>query len=96
MKYRSITLNGNKRHNYRLVKYTTEYKIDLEELKNINYELAECVEQCPTIYSEQSDHQSYMIFNGRRNCVGAIYIGTSSDEKNLEIKLQFKEEDFRT
>jgi len=96
MKYRSITLNGNKGVPYALVKYTKEYKRYLEKLRELNPELADSVEQGPKIYSEQSEHQSYMIFSGRRDCVGAIYIGTSTDEKNLEIKLHFKEKYFKT
>lgn len=96
MKYKSITLNGNKGVPYSLVKYTKEYKRYLEKLRELNPELADCVEQCPKIYSEQSEHQSYMIFSGRRDCVGAIYIGTSIDEKTLEIKLQFDEKYFKT
>ncbi len=94
MRYRSITLNDNKIERISFVKYNAEYKDYLEELKEMNYELADSVEKCPTIYSELSDHQSYMIFSGEKKCIGAIYIGTSTDEKNLEIQLQFIEEKF--
>lgn len=96
MKYRSITLNGNKKYTYSLVKYTDKYKIHLEEFRKVNSELADNVEQCPKIYSEQSDHQCYMIIRDECHCVGAIYIGTSTDEKNLEIKVHFDEKYFET
>lgn len=94
MRYRSISLNDNKKYQFSLIKYNEEYKKYLEELKRMNENLADSVEKCPTIYSELSDHQSYMIFSGESNCVGAIYIGTLTDEKNLEIKVQFIEEKF--
>jgi len=96
MKYRSITLNGNKDHIFSLVKYNEVYKEYLEEFRKINCELADCVEQCPKIYSELSEHQCYMIFRDECHYVGAIYIGTSTDEKNLEIKLQFDEKYFES
>jgi hypothetical protein len=99
MRYRSITLNDNKKYQFSLIKYNEEYKKYLEELKRMNATLANSVEKCPTIYSELSDHQSYIIFSDeifyeKLNCVGAIYIGTSTDEKNLEIQVQFIEEKF--
>lgn len=94
MKYRSITLNGNKNYTYSLVKYTDDYKRQLEEFRKINSELADSVEQGPKIYSEQSEHQSYMIVRDRHYCVGTIYIGTSCDEKDLEIKMQLDEKYF--
>lgn len=95
MRYRSITLNDNKAFiKYSLIKYTEEYQTQLEEIKEMNKELADSVENCPKIYSELSDHQSYMIFRGN-SCVGAINIGTSTNEKDLEIKVQFMEEKFK-
>lgn len=95
MRYKSITLNDNKELiKYSLVKYNEEYQTQLEEIKAMNKELADYVEKCPKIYSELSDHQSYMIFYGATNCVGVINIGTSTDEKDLEIKVQFIEEKF--
>lgn len=94
MRYRSITLNENKKYQFSLVKYAEEYQAQLEEIKEMNKELADYVERCPKIYSEQSDHQSYMIFCETDVCIGAINIGTSTDEKNLEIKVQFIEEKF--
>lgn len=94
MKYRSITLNGNSESQYSLIKYNDEYKYHLEELIKLNKELADYVENCPKIYSENSEEQSYMIMRDNRDCVGAIYIGTSTDEKNLEIKTHFNEKYF--
>ena len=91
MKYRSITLNGNYQSQYSLIKYNDEYKHHLEELRKLNKELADSVENCPKIYSEDSEEQSYMIMRDNRDCVGAIYIGTSTNEKNLEIKVHFNE-----
>lgn len=94
MKYRSISLNGNKSSHYSLVKYNDEYKDYLVELRNMNKKLADSVEQCPKIYSELSEHQSYMIFQGEYKCVGAINIGTSTDQKNLEIEVQLNDKYF--
>ena len=94
MKYRSISLNGNKGWHYSLVKYNDEYKDYLVDLRNMNKKLADSVEQCPKIYSELSEHQSYMIFQGEYRCVGAINIGTSTDERNLEIEVQLNEKYF--
>lgn len=94
MKYRSISLNGNKGWHYSLVKYNDKYKDYLVDLRNMNKNLADSVEQCPKIYSELSEHQSYMIFQGKCRCVGAINIGTSTDERNLEIEVQLNEKYF--
>ncbi len=94
MRYRSITLNNCEKDQFVLIKYSEEYKEYLEELRRMNEYLASSVEKCPTIYSELCDHQSYMIFSGETNCIGAIYIATSTDEKNLEIEVHFIEEKF--
>lgn len=94
MRYRSISLNDNKKYQFSLVKYTEEYQAQLAEIKEMNEELAVYIENCPKIYSEQSDQQNYMIFCETDICIGAITIGTSTDEKNLEIKVQFIEEKF--
>lgn len=91
MRYRSISLNGNRIDKYSLVKYTDKYKTYLEELRKMNEILADAVENGPKLYSELSEHQSYMIFRGVDECVGAINIGTSTDEKDLEIEIQFDE-----
>lgn len=94
MKYRSISLNGNRSYTYSLVKYTKEYKSYLEELRKMNKILADYIETNPKIYSELSEHQSYMIFRDGYKCVGAINIETSSDEKNLKVEIQFDENSF--
>lgn len=101
MKYRSISLNGNKDDYYSLVKYKDEYKDFLVELKKMNKKLAYVVEHAPKIFSESSDHQSYMIFRngnfeGEYQCVGAIGIETSTDEKNLEVGVELNEKYFRS
>lgn len=94
MKYRSISLNGNKHRQYNLVKYNDDYKYYLKELRKMNKSLADLIEICPKIYSELSEHQSYMIFEGIYACVGAINIETSTDEKNLEIEVELNEKHF--
>jgi len=96
MKYRSITLNENFRSMYSLVKYTDEYKRHLEEYRKVNPELADYVKNFPEVFSEESDHQSYMIIRDIHHCIGAIYIGTSTNEKDLEIKIHFDEKYLRT
>lgn len=105
MKYRSISLNGTKLYQYSLVKLDKTDNNPLEELRTkhyltelrkINKRLADYVENGPKIYSELSEHQSYMIFCGNNKCVGAINIEPSTDEKNLEIELQFDEKHFKS
>ena len=96
MRYRSISLNSynGKDSNYSLIKYEDKYKKYLNELKDLDSNLYNCVKECPSLYSEKSDHQAYMIFKGDKLCVGAIYIGTSTDEKDLEIEVEFNEKYF--
>lgn len=96
MRYRSISLNSynGKDSNYSLIKYEDKYKKYLNELKDLDSNLYNCVKECPSLYSEESDHQAYMIFKSNKQCVGAIYIGTSTDEKDLEIEVEFNEKYF--
>lgn len=92
MRYRSITLTDPE---LIFIKYENRYEKYLEEMKQLDDKLVSLVVKCPSIYSELSDHQSYMIFKGMFNCIGAIYIGTSTDEQDLEIDIQFIEEKFK-
>lgn len=92
MKYRSFSLNGNKRYNH-LIKYDNRYQLD--ELREMNKDLANLVESCPKIFSELSETQSYMI-RAAGTCVGAIYIETSPNERDLEIVIQFIEKYFES
>lgn len=93
MKYRSISLNGNKGRHYSLVKYNKWYQDYLIELSKMNKELAQLVLKYPSIYDEASNIQSYMIFQGEYNCVGAIIIDATKLEK-LEVKVQLNEKYF--
>ena len=90
MKYRSISLNGNKGFHYSLVKYNEEYQDYLPELNKMNEKLADAVLKYPIIYDEASKIQSYMIFQGEFKCVGAIIIDATKLEK-LEVKVQLNE-----
>ena len=94
MKYKSISLNGTDKYQYSLVKYEEKYNDIIKQLKTINVDLLNSVLQCPKIYSEESEHQAYMIVKGDDIGVGATYIGTSCDEKDLEVTLQLDEEKF--
>ena len=91
MEYRSILLAKNNKWPLALIKYTEEYKKYLEQIKRINSSLADSIERCPKMYSELSEHQSYMIFLGEDYCVGGINIETSCDEKKLELEIHFDE-----
>lgn len=91
MEYRSIMFTKNEKWPLALIKYTEEYKKYLERIKRINMSLADSIERCPKIYSEKSEHQSYMIFLGEEYCIGGINIATSCDEKNLELDIGFDE-----
>ncbi len=94
MKYRSFSLNGNERYND-LIKYNYRYNLELDELRKMNRKLADFVETCPKLFSELSENQSYMIFVAA-TCVGAIYIETSTNGKNLEVEIQFIEKYFES
>ena len=94
MKYKSISLNGTDKYQYSLVKYEEKYNDIIKQLKTINVDLLNSVLQCPKIYSEESEHQAYMIVKGDDIGVGATYIGTSCDEKDLEVTLQLDESEF--
>lgn len=96
MKYRTVSLNDREDYLYGLVKYNDQYKNYLEELRKMNKDLADSVMQYPKIYNESSDHQSYMIISGCDRFVGAIKIGTSTNEKDLEIEVQLNEEFFKS
>ena len=91
MEYRNIMLTKNNKWPLALIKYTEEYRKYLEQIKWFNRELADIIEKSPKIYSELSDHQSYMIFLGEDYCIGGINIATSCDEKNLELEIHFNE-----
>lgn len=93
MKYRSISLNGNKGRHYSLVKYNKWYQDYLPELNKMNEKLADAVLKYPIIYDEASKIQSYMIFQGEFKCVGAIIIDATKLEK-LEVKVQLNEKYF--
>lgn len=94
MKYKSISLNGNKDYQYSLVKYEDKYKHILDSMEGIDTNLIDSVIACPRIYSVNSDHQAYMLVKDDDIGVGATYIGTSTDEKDLEVKLQLDESKF--
>ena len=91
MEYRSIIFTKNNKWPLALIKYTEEYRKYLEQIKWFNRELADTIEKSPKIYSELSDHQSYMIFLGENYCIGGINITTSCDEKKLELEIHFNE-----
>lgn len=94
MKYKSISLNGTDNYQYSLVKYEDKYKHILDSMEGIDTNLIDSVIACPVIYSINSDHQAYMIVKDDDIGVGATYIGTSTDEKDLEVKLQLDESKF--
>ena len=94
MKYKSISLNGNKDYQYSLVKYEDKYKHILDSMEGIDTNLIDSVIACPVLYSVNSDHQAYMLVKDDDIGVGATYIGTSTDEKDLEVKLQLDESKF--
>ena len=63
-------------------------------MKGIDDYLIDSVIACPVIYSLVSNHQAYMLVKDDDIGVGATYIGTSTDEKDLEVKLQLDESKF--
>ena len=94
MKYKSISLNGTDNYQYSLVKYEEKYKHILDSMEGIDTNLIDSVIACPVLYSVNSDHQAYMLVKDDDIGVGATYIGTSTDEKDLEVKLQLDESKF--
>ena len=91
MEYTSIMFTKSEKWPLALIKYTEEYEKYLEQIKRFNGSLADSIEKCPKMYSELSEHQSYMIFLGEYYCVGGINIETSFDERNLELEIHFDE-----
>ena len=63
-------------------------------MKEIDVNLIDSVIAGPRIYSVDSDHQAYMLVKDDDIGVGATYIGTSTDEKDLEVTLQLDEDKF--
>jgi len=95
MKYRDVILNGSDGFQFKLVKYRDEYNVILDNFYNVDEELLDCVKEFPKIYSELSDYQSYIIFDNKKDiCIGLVCIGTSCDEKDLEVKIQVDEREF--
>lgn len=93
MKYKSISFVGTSQYSF--IKYTEEYREQLAELQRLNYDLAERVEKYPVLYDEGFGYQAYMICDADYNCIGAISIVTSSDKKDLVVKMQIDENKIR-
>ena len=94
MKYENIVMIGKNGSTFKFVKYSDEYEKLLSEFNNPNIKILSCVKSFPTTYSELSEEQSYLILNIIDRCIGIIFIGTSCDEKDLEIKIQLDETKF--
>lgn len=91
MEYEIVILDTSMNYSIKLIEYTDEYKEYLKTIKHINSKLINRVEKCPKTNSELSKNQSYLIFLGENYCIGAIYICTSFDEKNIKIEIGFDE-----
>ena len=95
MKYKSISLNGSIHgHEYGLLKYEDKYQSYLEEFERVSPKFAAGIKEGARIYSELSDYQDYMILEDEKLCIGGVFIGTSCDEENLEIKVSLLENHF--
>ena len=92
MRYRNISLNDDKGAMYYLVKYSDEYRCKEREIKTYTPSLADTILTAPTTFSELSDHQGYMLLNENSELLGLVSIGTSTDEKDLELEVEFSEE----
>lgn len=94
MIYKDIVLNGPNGFEFKLIKYNDNYSSLLTNFTNPDKNLINFVKKCPKLYSESSECQSYMILDKEYTCIGIIYIGTSCDELDLEVKLQLDEKKF--
>ena len=87
MKYRNITLNGNKNKVFSLVKYTDEY----ESIINVkNNDLKNKIISYPKLKKPNNDSQSYMIVMQPNVVVGYIVI-TSLLSKEAKVKIEIDE-----
>lgn len=82
MKYRTTGLNEK----LALVKYSKKYKNYLHRLREMNPMLALLVQKGPEIYDEESNIQSYMIFE-RERFIGAIKIDSSLSDASLDVEI---------
>lgn len=88
MRYRNISLN-NTNGRYNLIKYDGECWD--KQLEEFDENLVDYVKTYPTLLTEASDgNQAYMIVQGTNSVIGVLLIETSTDEKDLDIELEFK------
>ena len=92
MRYRNISLNDNKGRMYYLIKYSDEFKSKEKEMKNFDEWLVKEVLGRPSSLSELSEEQGYMLLDESSELLGLVKIGTSCDEKDLELELEFSDE----
>ncbi len=94
MKYRSVGLNdvhGGELWHYSLVKYNPMYAKQLSKLREMNYELADLVEQCPNLSTDDDGYQCYMIFREDSQPVGAVVVDRQLDTDSLQLIIQIND-----
>ena len=71
------------------IKYDKKYQNQLLKLSKLNLKFAKAVESYPRIFNELSERQSYLLLQDLYSLIGAVVIGTSTDEQILEVNLFF-------
>lgn len=87
MLYKSISSIKGRYFNF--IKYDKSYQRQLEKLFELSPKFAKAVESYPKMFSELSEHQSYLLLNDSYFLIGAVVLGTSEDEQTLEVNLYF-------
>lgn len=81
MNYRSISLNGTKKYQYSLVRYTNENRKHIQILRAINPNIAYAIENYSKTFTENVDLQSYFIIRDGYFLVGGIIVDAGYNEE---------------
>lgn len=96
MRYKNISLNDNNGNMYYLIKYSDAYKDKEEQIEKFNEYLASSIISMPSSLSELSDHQGYMLLDESSNLLGLVIVGSSCNEKDLELEVEFDDEKLKS
>lgn len=86
MEYKDISIIGNSEELRALTKYTDGYKKYIKQLREINKEFADLIEQ----------NVGYIILHRDCRCLGAINIQVPENDSKLEIQLHLREKYFHS
>lgn len=86
MEYKDISIIGNSEERRALAKYTDGYKKYIKQLREINKEFADLIEQ----------NVGYIILHRDCRCLGAINIQVPENDSKIEIQLHLREKYFHS